>query len=113
MASAVPPVTGRAGRIDRSSRPLERTTAISTMCKASMRAQKFLFGAVVTAAQQTGDCAHNGGAARAPSGPTPYTTWDKKTKPRDSGRRQNHPSAQWESDACVLRGGAGSAHTAT
>jgi hypothetical protein len=65
MASAVLPVTGRAGRIDRSSRPLERTTTILTMCKASMRAQKFLFGALVTAAQQTGDCAHNGGYLRA------------------------------------------------
>jgi len=64
MASAVLPVTGRAGRIDRSSRPLERTTATLTMCEASMRAQKFLFGAVVTAAQQTGDCAQNGGDAR-------------------------------------------------
>jgi len=67
MASAVLPVTGRAGRIDRSSRPLERTTATLTMCEASMRAQKFLFGALVTAAQQTGDCAHNGGSARPPS----------------------------------------------
>jgi len=34
------------------------------MCEASMRAQKFLFGALVTAAQQTGDCAQNGGYTR-------------------------------------------------